>query len=185
MRTNLFPSVIVFIGLVLLGSCAKDVDFEQANEVALRPVVELNLIFFDLDADRFFDQESGQVNPIVRDTTEIRFLDDTGTQESLQRVDFLFRFTNSIDRSFRVEFQFISEQDETVYSIPAEVVNGSVSSPVLTEVFQVVEGDQITNLTMANRLVVQTEIVSADPGLEGSLNLQSKTTYFLEIKERE
>ncbi|PQB04957.1 hypothetical protein [Aureitalea marina] len=185
MRTNLFPSFLVCFGLMLLGSCAKDVDFDQANEVALRPVVELNLIFFDLQFDRFFDQETGQINQIVRDTTEIRFLDDSGTQESLQRVDFLFRFTNSIDRTFQVDFRFISQQNDTVYTIPAQVINGSVSAPVLTEIFEVVEGDQIMNLTMANRLVVETEIASADPGLEGNLNLQSKTTYFFEIKERE
>lgn len=185
MNKNLLISALGVLALILSQSCAKDVDFDQASQVALRPVVELNLIFFDLEASTFLGQENGQFNQTVRDTTEIRFLDDTGTQESLQRMDFLFQFTNSFDRSFLVDFQFITEDNDTAYTIQAAVAPGSLSAPNETEVLQVVEGEDILNLTMANRLVVAVNIDSVDPSLEGLLNLQSKTTYFFEIKERE
>ena len=185
MKKNLlFPFLLVFAA-ILFHSCARDVDFEQASEVTLRPVVELNLIFFDLEADRFVDSLTGQVNRSVRDTTEIRFLDDSGTQESLVRLDFLFQFLNSIDHSFDVDFQFITEENDTAYAFSTTVGAGSVDSPVATDLLQVGEGEDISLLTTANRLVVAVNIDTVDPVLEGLLNLRSKTTYFFEIRERE
>lgn len=185
MKKNLLPLCLGVLSSILFFSCVRDTDFSQAEEVTLTPKVALNLIHFDLDAGEFFDVTTGLPILTVTDTTEIRFLDDTETQESLLRAEFRFLFTNSIERTFATDFTFISEEGMPTYVASTEVAAGSPSEPVETEFLEVVEGESLLNLTQANRVVVTVAIPSADATLEGQLNLKSATTYYLEITERD
>lgn len=175
-------SLPIFVACVCLffTACIKDTDFDQAEDAALTPVVELDLIYFNLRASDFYDSINS--NPIltVSDTTEIKFLDDSGLQESLKRAEFYFKFTNSIPREFQVAFQFLSETNDTTYVSGTSVSEGSIAAPVITEFVENVEGDEILQLTQANKVVVSVTIPSSNENLQGNLNLKSKTTYFLE-----
>ncbi|NNF30607.1 MAG: hypothetical protein HKN66_04370 [Flavobacteriaceae bacterium] len=185
MKKNLLKPLTVIFLCVVAFACVKDTDFDQAEEIALTPVVELDLIYFNIEAGEFYDEVNNIPIPTLTDTTEIRFLDDTEIQESLRRADFFFKFTNSIPRNFQVDFQFLSEQNDTTYATQTSVAEGSVQTPVITEFEEIIEGDDILQVTMANRIVVSVTIPDANPDLEGTLNLQSKTTYYLEIRDRE
>ena len=185
MKTNLlFPSALVFLCILLCG-CVKDTDFDQAQDITARPVVEVNLVHFDVDGGEFYNTATDSPILTLTDTTEIRFLDDPGIQESLLRAEFYFRFTNSIPRSFVVDFQFLTEAGDTTYVTQTPVNMGTPGAPVITEFIENVEGDGIVQLTMADRVVVSVTIPSSQADLQGNLNLQSKTTYYLEITERE
>ncbi len=185
MKRNLLIPTLCVLGSLMIFSCVKDTDFDQAENITATPVVELNLIHFDVEANEFFDDVTNTPRLVLTDTTEIRFLDDTEIQESLLRADFLFRFTNSIPRSFAVEFQFLSEQNEITYTTSTTVPEGSEESPATPPDFiEVVEGDEILQLTQADKVVAMVTIPSADASLVGNLKLQSKTTYYLEVKER-
>ncbi len=178
-KTLSLPIFVVCVCL-FFTACIQDTDFDQAEDIALTPVVELDLIYFNLRADQFFDTINS--NPVftVRDTTEIKFLDDSSLQESLKRAEFYFKFTNSIPRSFQVDFQFLSETNDTTYVAGTSVSEGTPTAPVITEFVENVEGDNILQITQANKVVVSVTIPSSDENLEGTLNLKSKTTYFLE-----
>lgn len=180
MNKILSISIFVACACLFFTACIKDTDFDQAEDAALTPVIELDLIYFDLNASDFYDSINS--NPILTltDTTEIRFLDDSGLQESLKRAEFYFRFTNSIPRDFQVDFQFLSEMNDTTYVTGTSVNEGTITTPVITEFTQNVEGADILNLTQANKVVVSVTIPSSNENLQGSLNLKSKTTYFLE-----
>ncbi|MEM7186552.1 MAG: hypothetical protein AAF466_07820 [Bacteroidota bacterium] len=184
MKTNLLLPFIGILASVMLFSCVKDTDFSQAENVTLRPVVELDLIYFNAEAQDFFDPVTNTSILTISDTTEIRFLDDTGVQESLIRAEFLFDFTNSIPRTFQVEFVFLTEENEETYRTETTVQEGTELAPVLTQFLETVEGEDITQLTMADKVVVAVTILSSDENLTGTLNLKSKTTYYLEIRER-
>ena len=184
MKKNLLSPFLGVLAILLLFSCVKDTDFSQAENVTLTPVVELDLIYFNAEAGEFFDSITNTSILTLRDTPEIRFLDDTGIHESLVRAEFLFNFTNSIPRTFEVEFQFLNEMNEETYREITSVDAGTELAPVLTQFIDNVEGEEITQLTMADRVVISVTIPSSDASLQGELNLQSKTTYYLEIKER-
>ncbi|MEZ4875831.1 MAG: hypothetical protein R2793_10385 [Flavobacteriaceae bacterium] len=184
MKKNLLSLVMGLFLSILLFSCVKDTNFDQANQITLTPVVELDLIYFNLEAGDFFDEVNNTPRLTVSDTTEIRFLDDTETQEGLKKADFLFVFTNSIPRSFQADFQFLNPQNVETYYASTTVTAGTTNTPMVTEFSQTVEGEEILQLTQADRVVVSVTIPSSDATLEGTLNLKSKTTYYLEIKER-
>ena len=172
--------IFVVCACLFFTACIKDTDFDQAEDIALTPVIQLNLIYFNLPANRFFDTINSTQILTVRDTTEIRFLDDSTLQESLKRAEFYFKFTNSIPRNFQVDFQFLSEVNDTTYITGTSVSQGTLSSPEITEFIENIEGEDILRLTQANKVVVSVTIPSSNENLEGTLNLQSKTTYFLE-----
>ncbi len=180
MHKSLFQYLILVLVCLLLTACIKDTDFDQAEDIALTPVVELDLIYFNLEAAQFYDSITS--NPILtlRDTTVIDFLDDSGLQESLIRAEFFFKFTNSIPRNFQVDFQFLSEANDTTYVAETTVIEGFPNAPVITEHIENIEGDAIQQLTQSNKVVVSVTIGSSSEDLEGTLNLKSKTTYFLE-----
>jgi len=180
MKKNLAIPFFGFLTFLLFESCVKDTDFNQANDIVLTPVVELDLIHFDLLAGIFFDTNTSNSILTVRDTTELRFLDDGEIQQSLRRAEFYFKFTNSIQRDFDIVFQFLSTQNDTTYTAQTLVVQGSVASPIVTEFVENIEGASIAELTMASKVVVSVTIPSSNANLDGALNLKSKTTYYLE-----
>ncbi len=103
MKKNLFIPFLGVLALFLFFSCGKDTDFDQAEEITLTPVVELDLIFFNLEAGDFYDETTNTEILTVRDTTAIRFLDYTEIQESFVQADFFFSFPHRIPRTFDVE----------------------------------------------------------------------------------
>jgi len=187
MNKNLSIPLLGILTVVLFSACVKDTDFGQIDDLAITPIVELNLIYFDLDAGEFFDENTSNSRLVVTDTTEVRFLDDSEIQESLIRAEFYFKFSNSIPRDFEVDFQFLSETNDTTYVSVTSVAAGSgaANPAVITEYTENVEGEDLLNLTLANRIVARVTIPSSNATLTGALNLKSKTTYFLEITERE
>jgi len=181
MKTNLaIPTFGLFL-LFLTVSCVKDVDFDQADAIAPTPVVELDLIYFNLEGDDFFDETTSTPRLTVRDTTEIKFLDDSEIRDKLKRAEFLFKFTNSISSEFRVDFQFLSEQNDTTYTAQTAINTGSPGAAVQTIFIEDVMEEGLLDLTQANKVVVSVTIPSVNETLEGALNLQSKTTYYLEL----
>ena len=181
MKTNLSVSVLLVLACVFLSSCIKDTDFDEAEAIALTPVVELDLIYFNLTANDFFDSTTSNPRLTVRDTTELPFLDDGFAQEDLRKADFLFKFTNGIPRRFDVDFQFLDQENIETYSTQTNVDQGTPQNPQLTDFIQIVEGDDLIELTKASKVVVSVTIASSDENLEGELNLKSKTTYYLEL----
>ncbi len=179
MKKNL--TYILLIPIILLFyACITDTDINQAENITLKPVIELDLIYFTVKANRFYDAVTQNQILTVSDSTEIRFLDDTDVQEALKRVDFYFKFTNSIPRSFIAEFVFVNELNEITYQTQTNVEQGTLGTPIVTEFTEIVEGDAILQLTQANKVIVKVTIPSSDETLEGSLNLQSKATYYVE-----
>jgi len=186
MKNNLLVPFLGILSFIFIASsCVKDTDFDQAQDIVLTPVVELNLIHFDLEAQDFYDGATMTERLTVSDTTEIKFLDGSGFQESLVRAEFLFRFKNSIPRNFNVDFQFLDSLRQPTYFTGTLVNQGSVANEVTTEFTQNVEGEDLLLLTTSDRVVVSVTIPDSGPNLEGNLKLQSKATYFFEIKEQE
>lgn len=169
----LFALALVFV------SCIKEIDFDQVENIHPNPVVELDLVYFTLHGSDFYDEETQSEILVIRDTTELRFLNDNFMKDGLERVEFFFRFTNSIPRNFDANFSFYSEEDELFYETGFLVDSGEISNPVVTEHTETLQDEAIEQLTQASKVVATILISSSGENLGGSLNLQSKGTYYL------
>lgn len=173
------PFILTICVCLFFTACIKNTDFDQAENIVLTPIIELDLIYFNLRTNDFYDSITSTPILTVRDTTLIKFLDDSTLHEKLRRVEFYFKFTNSIPRNFQVDFQFLSEMNDTSYVAETSVDQGTLSAPVITEFIENVEGDAILQLTKANKVVVSVTIPASSENIEGELNLKSKATYYL------
>lgn len=176
-------SYLLLLTVALLLSCVKDTDFDQADAITPSQEVEVNFVFFTLEIDDF------QVNPLLEgsltaiDTTEIRFLNDDFGVDNIVAAEFLFRVTNTFPMALNADFTFLSETNESFYNINFPIQLSEDGTPVLSEFTQLVSGEDIELLTQNEKVVVTISIQTDNQNLEGALNLQSKTTYFLEFSD--
>ena len=182
MKTNSAYTLLgIFFLIAFFSACVKDTDFDKADDIVVSPVVELDLIYFDLPAITFFDTIASSPILSVSDTTDLPFLNDQDITDKMNRVEFFFKVTNSIQRDFQVDFQFLTDENEVAYTTQIPVAQGTVASPVITEYIENVEGAALEDLTMAGKVAVSVTIPSSNENLDGTLKLESKATYYLEF----
>jgi hypothetical protein len=63
------------------------------------------------------------------------------------------------------------------------VASGSENTPVVSYFVESLDEPQIRELTKAKKVLVKVAISSSSQDLTGVLNLQSKTTYYLQIEQ--
>ena len=173
---------LLFTALIsLLMACVKDTDFNQTDDILITPTVALDFLLFNLSSESF--SEIGVANLVVSDTTFFNFLNEDFTVDNLIKADFYFKNTNSFPIQFSTQYQFLDDDNVLHYEITIPVNPGSINNPVITEDIEIIEEDAIVNLTKADKVVVN--VIAASPLgiLDGILNLQSKTNYYLRIEQ--
>jgi len=83
--TKLF---FILTSMLLCVSCFDGTDFEQANDVVVTPEIELDLIYFNLDASNFYDNATNTEVLVVEDTTDLDFLGGSDINDILKGADF-------------------------------------------------------------------------------------------------
>ncbi len=172
---------IITLLVVFAASCVKDTDFEQADEIALTPVTEVNFVYFTLFIDDFEYEPPPATQLTVIDTTEVGFLDDSFATENITSADFFFRVTNTFPASLEAKFTFLSEDNVPYYEINFPIALSQNSIPEITEFTQTISQEEIELLTQNDKVAVKIDIETENQNLDGSLNLQSKTTYYLQF----
>jgi len=165
--------------LLFFTACIKDTDFNQTDDIVISPVFELDFLFFNVSSENF--SANGINNLIVTDTTDFNFLNDQFIIDNLEKAEFFFKNTNSFPIEFNTQFQFLDENNELHYEVTIPINSGTINNPVITEFTQLIVEEDMINLTMANKVVINIIASSSVENLEGDLKLQSKTTYYLKI----
>ena len=178
--TKLF---FIFVSMLLCVCCFDDTDFDQANDVLVTPAIELDLIYFNFEASKFYDYTNNTEILVVQDTTDLDFLGGDDITNILKGADFFFEFTNSIPRSFNVSFDFLNQDNVSKYLMQTTVASATADQPVVSYFIQSLDELQIKELTKAKKVLVTVTIPSSSQDLTGVLNLQSKTTYYLQIEQ--
>ena len=182
MDVKITKQFILLTSILLFVSCFDGTDFDQTNEVVLTPEIELDLIYFNLEASNFYDYANNTEVLVVEDTTDLDFLGGSDINDIIKGADFYFEFTNTIARGFNVSFDFLNNDNVSKYLMQTTVSPGSENTPVVSYFVQYLDALQIKELTKANKVLVTVTIPSSSNDLSGVLNLQSKTTYYLQIE---
>ena len=182
MDVKITKQFILLTSILLFVSCFDGTDFDQTNEVVLTPEIELDLIYFNLGASNFYDYANNTEVLVVEDTTDLDFLGGSDINDIIKGADFYFEFTNTIARGFNVSFDFLNNDNVSKYLMQTTVSPGSENTPVVSYFVQSLDVLQIKELTKANKVLVTVTIPSSSQDLSGVLNLQSKTTYYLQIE---
>ena len=176
--------ILKFIGVsLLLGSvisCVKDTDFDQFDQTLLTPVVDMNLVFWEVEAPSFNNTSGNLPLGTVRDTTEIRFLDAPDTQESVIRADFQFEFENTSNSSYDLIIDFVSLSGSVTYSFQTTVAAGAINAPWQQTILDEIMAPEVYNITQAGLIAISATAQGIPPD-QGSLKMKSKARFYLEI----
>ncbi|MCH2194123.1 hypothetical protein [Kordia sp.] len=174
---------ILFV--LLFASCVKDVDFDQAEDIAISPVVESSLIFFDFEAAQF-SEPTGTEIVVEGDDLELDLFNDQFFRDNLTKVEFFFEVTNSIDRNFRADVTLFDANDQIQHAFAIDVVpDGNNEVEVThTEVFEDALLEQLTNtkrLGFVLSMFPSPTGIPLDENSIGNIKMRSKATLFFLI----
>ncbi len=178
-----FIYVTSFIIISLLASCASDLDFDQADDVVITPRVDADLVFFSLSTETFIDANIPDTTVVVRDTTRLEFLDDSFVRDNLKEVELTFQIDNTFAQSFTNRSIFLNGDGVEQYGLEFTVdpsPDGTITRTLIVEVLDENELEAIRNSTqLANELILNTN----GNFIDGTISLQSKALYSLEIAD--
>jgi len=136
MKYFFFKRIIGILLLLLSFSCSSDLDFEQTNQLNIKPVFTTNLAYFPLKANQFV------INGIEQSAfsyiADVDFFDKGIIRDDLVRTDLYFRVKNTINRAYIYDITFLDANNT-----PIHVVNMGIPAYNGTEI--VVEKTEIFN----------------------------------------
>ncbi len=175
------------LALITMSCVSDDVDFNQANDIVLTPVYEVDFVYSELDTEELadFDVLPGIIIPDieVNDTLDYDLLGTSFAVDNLERVELTFEFSNTIEIGFSFDFIFLNADGQRIgpsYSIPVNPGNGPNEPPVISTPEPIVLDTQIiATLGDTKQLVSTIRVENASSSLQGVLGLKSKGTYFV------
>lgn len=165
-----------FIGILyvilLLTSCLNDVDFDQVDDIEIYTDHNASLVYFDLDANDFLDDLNNEVVEIS-DTVSIPVFAGPYNENFLIQADFLFNITNTFTRSITLQYEFLDENNNSVYQV--ESIN-STPSNFNEEYIRIIPETEISSVLTTEKIVINISLgtgVPLDPALGYQFSVES------------
>jgi hypothetical protein len=175
-------TLLGFFVLLFSFSCSSDLDFEQVNNLELRPVVVANLSSFDVVANKLVNNGSEQ--SISMDTPDVGVFNSSFLKDNLNKANLSFEVNNTINRAFTLQLLFLNAANIPPITIQMNIpaYDGTANQTILTQTF---EG---TNLNLLKQTKKIGFIIALLPGPTltsssvGNLKLRSSVTAYFDIK---
>ncbi|MDD7886419.1 hypothetical protein [Flavivirga sp. 57AJ16] len=177
-------SFLVIILYLIFFSCTKEIDFDQADDFEISPVMESSLVFFDEPANSFLLNNTEIIS--IKDSIKIDFFNNEFIVDNLIKADFVFETTNSINKGFQLQVDFINDTEEQLHTFTIRVSPSSDGSDVLSNHVEEFEGDTLTALKSTRKLVFTLSLLPGGPidqTTRGRIKLESKAVFYLNIGE--
>lgn len=164
-------------------SCSSEVDFDQADDIVLTPRVDADLVFFTLGTETFVNASVPDTTVVVRDTTRLEFLDDSFVRDNITQIALTFQVDNSFLQSFTNRSVFLNNNGIPQYMLEFTVAPSTDGSPTRTTVVEQLDENELdailNSIQLANEIILNTN----GSFIDGTLSLQSKALYTLEIQD--
>ena len=177
---HVLSSVLLCLAIV---SCTKEVDFDQANDLVLEPIVASDLIFFKADATEFFVDNTELVT--VRDSVIIDLFNREFFVDYVVKAEFVFEVTNSINRSSNVSIEFFDANDQKRHGFSITALASPNNTDIVTTHTEIFENQTLDALKASNKVVLTMQVLAGgDPLNEntpGRVELKSKGVFYTSI----
>jgi hypothetical protein len=179
--------LITYLSLIVLAnsfclSCFKPVDFDQINDFKINPVVESSLIYLDEPAASFLD--NGEQVTTIQDYVQVEFFNNDFVVENLEKAEFVFEITNSINRNFHVKVDFFDSNSQRQHTFTIFVAASSNNVNVVSNYTEVFEDVSLEALKSTSVLVFTLNMLpgaAINQNTLGSISLKSKAVFYLNI----
>ena len=180
--THVHKVLAIVVLLLFSFSCASDLDFDQANDLKLEPIVVANLAYFNVEAKDFAGSGSGQIMFNEQTTTDI--FNESFFKRRIKKVELLFELENTINRVYVVDLFFLDRNGQEIYKTNLNVRSyaGAVNKIDKTEVFDGINLELLkhtTTIVFSVRMLAGTPLSSNSPG---SLKFRSGVTAYIVVE---
>lgn len=182
MKYSFFKRIIGILLLVLSFSCSSDLDFEQTDQLNIKPVFTTNLAYFPLEANQFV------VNGVEQNSfsyiSNVDFFSTGLIRDDLVRADLYFRVKNTINRAYTYNITFLDGNSIPIYNINMDVpaYNGTEIVVEKTEKFDSSNIDILKNtksIIFSVLMLPGPPLTTASPG---RVELSSSITAYFDVK---
>lgn len=174
--------LVVFFPLLFI-SCSSDLDFDQVNDLKLKPVFVANVAYFDVPADEF--TANGQEQLIAIDEKEFDVFKKKFFKDNLVKLELDCETENTIARSFTIDLLLFNENDDVLETITLETPAYSGNPDVIKHTTEIFEGQRLDLLKQTVKIGFIVKMGAGAPLDEnspGSLKLRSGATAYLVIE---
>lgn len=176
-------ALYLVLAICCITACSSDLDFDQADEIVLSPEVAADLIFFTLGTETFINASIPDTTVIVQDTTRLEFLDDSFVRENVRNIEFNFEVDNSFAQSFSNRSIFLNDANAPQYVLEFTIAASPDGTPVRTTIIEQINENELEAILNATKVANEVQLQTNGLFIEGSIRLQSKALYSLEIDD--
>ena len=174
--------LISFLSLFLLSACTSALDFDQAKQLTIQPVVEGDMFYFDLNKDNLTDSQN-VFRTIIKDTLDFDVFKDGKTRDSFVKADITVAFKNTFERQFVTNIYFIDDQEQEVEQA-SFTINPATATQLEINGTEMFTFDAVSHPDFINsrKIVIAVEISPDNlPVEDENLHVQVKGTFYTNI----
>lgn len=178
---NPLKKVFIVINLLLIFSCSDSLDFNQLDDYVLKPVFTSALTYFTVLPFQFFDSNGVQQNS-REDITEFDLFQNETITDNVVKMVFNAEFKNEFDRDVRIEIEFLTDSNISVYAFtPVFVESGDLNPPPYESEIVFADNLDIYNATKVRiRASLDNTGVPMNPFDTSEFELKSSITLYVE-----
>ena len=176
----------VIIVMATINSCVKGVDFDQADNFSITPVIESSIVYIEVIAPRF--SENGIEIEFVRDSiANIEIFEDEFIKDNLVKAELVFEAINTINRTFNLQIDLLNSSDELQHTLAFDSMASIAGNEVVTNYVEVFENEDLDGLKLMTKMVLT---LTVNPSTDGSMlnedstgkvSLKSKGVFYFDI----
>jgi hypothetical protein len=178
---NKILTILFLVGTSL--SCTSDLNFDQAVDLVLEPVYEGNLSYFDVPATAFVSS-TGAEYQWAYDDQNFDVFRDNYINSYLQRADFYFEITNTIQRAYSLNIVLHDANDNILTTINFQIpaYSGTVNTITQTEIFQNARLELLKKTTKMRFFMAMQPGPALDQNSTGNIVLRSSATVYMKMR---
>lgn len=175
---NIFTKFIYVIFVLIIVSCVKDIDFDQAEDFSITPVLVSSIAYSDLKATKYV--KNGIEVGIVTDTiSDIEIFKNDFLKDNLVRAEIELEILNTIQRGSNTLIKFLDTNNNLKHSFNINIptpINGNEVKVNHIEVFDIID---VENLKETTKIVF---VSTLQPSTDGSsLNVNSTGRKYIKL----
>ena len=172
----------IFILSFFFVSCSSDLDFDQVNDLELKPVFTGNLVTFDVKTSKFLIGSIEQST--VVDKINFEFFNNSDINKFILRTDLFFEINNTINRDYKIDIYLLDSNNAQLHVIPF-VVPAYTPGQLPVSKNEIFENATFNILKKTKFLEFHITMLPGIPitaSSSGSLKLSSSATLYFELK---
>ncbi|UTD16475.1 hypothetical protein HER15_13750 [Tenacibaculum mesophilum] len=162
---------ILFV-LITHMSCIKDIDFSQAEDIEITPVIVASLVYANLDQTSLVTPTGIEIARI-REVSRLEVFNNEGA-EDLNKIELNFEINNPFDRNFKLNFNFLDENNAVTYRVTSINIPKNTQTFNFQEVIDVLSNSSILNSTKIELIL---ELLPSSDGTVIDINEPKKFTF--------